>query len=337
MFQSARITLTVWYLVIIMIISLIFSAILYRIISHELDHFAQVQRFRIEQELRGQLAFPPNRPLPIIDPNSIEDVEHRLLFILLGINVGIFVIAGVIGYFLAGTTLEPIQEMVEEQNRFVADASHELRTPLTALKSSIEVSLRDKKLSLTEAKDLLTSNLEEVNQLQTLTDGLLELTQYEQPNGHMPQKISIAHVIDNALKKIEPIAKKKDVKFSKEVVDGEVEGDLAALTELFVILFDNALKYGPEKGVAYVASHVTDGHVSISVMDQGAGIDASDLPHIFDRFYRADKSRSKQKTNGYGLGLSIAQKIVQAHHGSIRVAQTNQKGTTFEVILPIKK
>src|SRR5258708_2499228 len=246
MFHSARIKLTAWYLVIIMLISVIFSVVLYRIVSVELMRFARVQRIRIERQFDGQPL--PVPPLPAFDPDLVAEAQQRFLLILIVINVGILVIAGGVGYFLAGQTLKPIQEMVDEQNRFIADASHEFRTPLTALKSSIEVHLRDKKLRMEDVKKLLASNLEEVNHLQTLSDALLELTQFEKANGNYSFKeIQIVDVLDDAVKKIEPLAQKKHIQIHKEVQSHELSADPKALSELFLILLDNAVKYSPEQ------------------------------------------------------------------------------------------
>lgn len=345
MFHSARIKLTAWYLLIIMVISIAFSVVLYRVISVELLRFARLQRVRFEHQVRERIIIDNNIPLPsslplpsppVLDPELLSDVQKRLVLILVAINLGIFCVAGCLGYFLAGRTLKPIQEMVEEQDRFVADASHELRTPLTALKSSIEVNLRDKKLSLTEAKKLLESNLEEVNHLQALSDGLLELTQHRHTNGSPFKKCFVADILAHSLKKIEPIAQKKNIVIKKEIQNGEILCDPQGLEQVMTILLDNAVKYSPENSVVQIMTAYPDSVVTITVVDQGPGIEANDLPHIFDRFYRADKSRSKENVSGYGLGLSIAKKIVDAHNGSIAVTQTSNTGTTFTVKLPLK-
>lgn len=225
--------------------------------------------------------------------------------------------------------------MVDEQHRFVTDASHELRTPLTSLRSEIEVYLRGKEHNLKEADILLKSNLEEVNNLQILSDNLIQLAQYKKTNTlDNFSHVSLSEIILSAQKKVVSLAKKKQIALKTEIKDVIINGDKQNLVELFVILLDNAIKYSPKKTTIAVSSQSTDHHVVIAVSDEGMGIAKEDLPYIFDRFYRADASRTKQSVLGYGLGLSIAKKIVNSHNGSIQVKSNSGKGTTFTVQLP---
>src|SRR5260370_24376310 len=126
MFQSARLKLTAWYLVLIMAISILFSLVLYRGITQEVDRSLRIQQFRIYQAEHPDALFLA--PPPPTDPQVFEEASDRIKLILILINLGIFIVAGGAGYFLAGRTLKPIKEMVDEQNRFITDASHELRT-----------------------------------------------------------------------------------------------------------------------------------------------------------------------------------------------------------------
>src|SRR3989344_858512 len=176
MFQSARIKLTIWYTLIIMLISLSFSLAIYKVLGSELDRLDRTQRLRIERGLPERPFLTPSTDLDqriprrfFLDPELLKETRERLGLILALINLVILAISAASGYFLSGRTLKPIKEMVEEQNRFITDASHELRTPLTTLKTEIEVNLRNKKLSVEEAKAILKSNLEEVNNLQVLS------------------------------------------------------------------------------------------------------------------------------------------------------------------------
>ncbi len=336
MFHSARIKLTAWYLFIIMLISISFSAAMYRVLSSELDRVQKVQKLRVEHRLPERCwIIPPHSPL--LDPDLIAETKNRLLLILIGVNGAILGAAGVAGYFLAGRTLRPIKQMIDEQNRFVTDASHELRTPLTALKSEIEVNLRDKNLTLTQAKKLLESNLEEVNNLQTLSDGLIKLTQYQKgDNGLTVGDVSLAALINEAVKKVTHAAKIKYIAIVDATADYIFEGNKPTLIELFIILLDNAIKYSPKQTKIRLTSEKIDDQIFIHITDQGIGIDAEDIPHIFDRFYRTDKSRTKSHAQGYGLGLSIAKQIVDKHNGSIKVQSKPNKGTTFSIQIPLK-
>src|SRR6266699_1117405 len=136
MFHSARLKLTAWYLLIIIIVTMVFSFIIYQFILQEVERSLHVQQMRqLRTEIEEGLP-PPSFPPPL-DPQLLEDAKDRIKLMLGGIDILIFFLSGIAGYFLAGRTLRPIQVMVDEQNRFITDASHELNTPLTSLRTSI--------------------------------------------------------------------------------------------------------------------------------------------------------------------------------------------------------
>lgn len=329
MFQSARLKLTAWYLLIIMLISIAFSVAIYQVLVTE---FARVERV---QRLRRTLRIPSESRRPVIDPEVLKESENRLRATLILINLAILGVAGVAGYFLAGRTLRPIRDMVDEQSRFITDASHELRTPLTSLKSEIEVNLRDKNLKLEDAKKLLQSNLEEVNNLQYLSDNLIKLTQYQKTaDRHVFEKVSLKEVLNEAQKKIANLARIKNIIIKDNTRNFILKADKQSLIEVFVIVLDNAIKYSPKGRQVALSSKKVDRSVEISVSDQGIGISREDLPHLFDRFYRVDKSRTKVDVSGYGLGLSIAKQIIEKHGGLIQVKSEIDKGSIFSIRLP---
>jgi signal transduction histidine kinase len=336
MFESARLKLTAWYLVIIMGISIVFSYAIYHQIDQELNQLEIARQIR-QQNLRQEFqifGIPP--PLSEIDDSleAIYAARRRLILQLIIINSGILIISGGAGYFLAGRTLKPIQDMLDEQHRFVTDASHELRTPLTSLRTSLEVNLREKKLTSDQSKDILRSNLEEVHRMQTLSDDLILLAQYQKVKDPTVTSYPIKEIIEQAITHVSALAKSKDIKITVLGEDMLIMGDRKSFQKLFVIFLDNAIKYSPEGSKVTVEIKRKDGKIYIQFADEGIGIEKSDIPHVFERFYRAEKSRSRNATGGYGLGLSIAKKIVDTYHGDISLKSEKDRGTTFTISLP---
>jgi signal transduction histidine kinase len=336
MFHSARIKLTAWYLLILIFISVSFSFIIYTGISNELDRFSENQRLRIERRLVDANYFLQPPGMRFVDPDLIEESKHHLVVVLLFINSGIFFVVGILSYFLAGKTLKPIQDMIDEQNRFISDASHELRTPLTALKSSFEVDLRDKNLTVETARKTMKASIEDVNNLQYLSDSLLQLSQYEKPEIYTHfEKVSLKQIINESIKKVSPLAKNKNIDIKNDSVNVNLNGNKYALIDLFVTLLDNAVKYSNERTTVVVSAKKADKSVIVVVKDQGIGIAKKDIPKLFNRFYRSDAARSKREVSGYGLGLSIAKKIIDQHKGSIEIKSELKKGTNIIVKFPI--
>jgi signal transduction histidine kinase len=335
MFNQARIKLTVFYLIIIMVISSFFSLIVYRLMTQELDRIERMNRVRMEGEPFFIQLQTPNKKIILISPEVIEESKHRLQLMLFGINLGILTLSAVGGYYLAGRTLRPIQEMLDQQNQFITDASHELKTPLTALKTEIEVSLRDSKLSLAEAKKLLQSNLEEVNSLQNLSESLIKLSHSSSINQKQYyEKISLKDESDQAVRKMQGLAKLKKIGINNKIGSHYIYAVKGTFSELLTIFIDNAIKYSPEKTTISLFSTTSDGHVLVSIKDQGIGIKKADQSKIFNRFYRTDESRSKSPANGYGLGLAIALKTIKSLQGKVEIESEVNNGTTFTISLP---
>ncbi len=334
MFKKARLKLTAWYLLIIMLISISFSVVIYHALSFEFNRILRMEKLREE----GILALP-RRGIRTMTPSPevVKEARNRLVGILGLVNLGILFFSGAAGYFLAGKTLKPIKEMVDEQTRFITDASHELRTPLTSLKTEIEVNLRDNKLNLNQAKKILESNLEEVNNLQYLSDHLIKLTQFKKGGNINFEEVSLEEIISQAQKKVSVLAKKKNIIIKSKVSSQDIWGDKQSLVELFVILLDNSIKYSDKGKQVFISSEQDSKQVIVDIKDQGIGIGKQELPHLFDRFYRVDSSRNKGKISGYGLGLSIAKQIIDKHMGSIRVTSEVNKGTTFSIALQTKQ
>lgn len=333
MFKQARLKLTAWYLLIIMVISFSFSALIYQLISIEINRFANSQRNRFEKQF--VLNEIPRPPKIIIDDDLIDETEKRLTISLFVINGIILIISGSLSYFLAGKTLKPIQQMTEDQKQFISDASHELKTPLTALKSLFEVSLRDKKITLMDAKKVIQQGIDQTDKLSKLSNSLLELSRFDNRKLVSTQTVLIKEIINDAVSQLQPKADQKNIKIISKIGSQKICGNYQKLVELFVIFLDNAIKYSHDNTKINLTAINHKKNLLIKIVDQGIGISKKDLPHIFDRFYQANNSRTKNSDSGYGLGLSIAKQIIDLHHGKIEVETKLNRGTTFVIHLPL--
>jgi len=231
--------------------------------------------------------------------------------------------------------IERVEEYLKKLTQFTADAAHELRTPITALKGETEV-LLSRKRSSEEYQEALINNLERLDYLTRLINNLLLLSQADEGKASLEFKtINLTNLLRELQEAFFLVAEQKKINLSftggKEIF---LEGDWLRLTQLFSNLIDNAIKNTPEGGEVALELQEENKEVKIRVKDTGMGISPEDLPYIFDRFYRVDKSRSRD-SGGVGLGLSICQWIVRAHQGTIEVESIPQQGTTFTVTLPI--
>ncbi len=335
MFESATLRLTGWYLLILMSISLVFSVSIYNITTSEVgDRLRQLQ---VQYE-HPELAPPFDGLQPRIDRYSDlrvaqrEEANRNILAGLAYVNLIILIGGGVLSYWLARRTLREIEVVHEAQSRFTSDASHELRTPLAAMKAELEVALRDKSLSKTDMKEILESNLEEVNKLSRLSQMLLQLSRAEHSKLETSE-LSLPDITREVMQRVDKNGSRIQLKTTGNIPT--VCGNEASIEELIMILVDNALKYSPESSLVVIRLSKRAGKACFEITNPGKGISEQDLPHIFDRFYRADSSRTGGQQSGYGLGLSLAKKIVEIHHGELSATSAVDHMTTFTVLLPI--
>lgn len=329
-FNRTRLILTAWYLTVLMSVSILFSVLIYQ------SQMMEIRRFVSQEKVRIQTHLGLGPTFVIVDEDFFTEAKKRIAGRLVAINGVIFVVTGALGYFLAGRTLSPIEKMVAEQRRFISDAAHELRTPITAMRTSLEVYMRDKKATLRDAKVVIGDNIQDVIRLQSLIDNLLTLSQIQEGNGHLPYRATdlgrIAHEVGDRLKSL---GARKNLRIITDTKKAVVRGYAPHLEELVTILVDNAIKYSNDgAGDIKITVHTDSKDVSLSVQDHGIGIKERDQARIFDRFYRSDTARTKSDRGGYGIGLSIAQKIVDAHRGDISVTSKVGEGSLFTVSLP---
>lgn len=321
MFKSAILKLTGWYLLILMSISILFSAAIYQTATNEVSF--RLDRYRNNFSQSQQPHFSGKDSFLIIEMN---DASSRIIFELFLQNVFILIGGGLLSYLLAKRTLKTIEVAHESQTRFTSDASHELRTPLAAMKTEIEVALNDKNSTKSELVETLKSNLEEVDRLTVLSNMLLNLSRLDD-KGLQKIAINARSITDKTISTFGSKAALIDNKTEKHI---KILGDKIAIQDLLSILIDNALKHSPEKSKITISSLSQDKSSQIIVTNQGK-ISGRALPHIFDRFYREDKSRN---ANGFGLGLSLAKKISKAHKGNIRVENNIDNQVSFIISLP---
>lgn len=329
MFHSAALKLTFWYLAIIMAISLVFSFSLYRVSSDDLSRNVNRQIGYFRDLLAPYESRNYNRLKALQLDEDLRHLKDKLVLF----NVLVLATGGLASYWLARRTLQPIEEALNNQSRFASDASHELRTPLTAMITENEVALRNKSLTKPGAVEVIKSNLEEAVKLKALAEGLLRLTS---GGGTIEntEAVSLKDIVEESVSRYSVIAKNKRIKITTKIEDLKVFGDMTALVELVSIFIDNALKYTKSGGRVNLSAARHHKFIALKISDDGQGIKSEDISRIFERFFRSDSSRHKDAAGGYGLGLSIAKQIAEAHGGYIKVSSRFGKGTTFTIFLP---
>ena len=232
---------------------------------------------------------------------------------------------------------ERLESLDQARNEFVANASHELRTPLSAVKV-LSQSLQHSGENLPPIyMEFLQDIGDEIDRLDNIVEDLLTLVQLDVPETKVVRDdVELSDIVGRIISHLTPLASEKQIEIEVSM-DGPCPyyGDGDKLYQVFFNLIHNAVKYTPEKGTVWVGVGCTDQEARITVQDTGIGMDPKEIPHIFDRFYRVDKARSRA-TGGTGLGLSIAHKIVALHGGRIEVTSDTGKGSTFTVILPLQ-
>lgn len=223
-----------------------------------------------------------------------------------------------------------LEGALQSQRRFVADASHELRTPLTTVRGNIELLHRDPPIAAGERAEVLADTTEEVDRLIRLVNQLLALARADAGQVLRSDPIPVQALVNDVCRQARTLAPRTEVR-CEAPADALVQGDRDTLKQVLLILADNALIHTPA-GTPVTLAAATDGtHVTFRVHDRGPGIPAEQLPHIFERFYRGQASRTGR---GAGLGLAIARELVEAQGGTIAVESAPGAGSTFTIVLP---
>ena len=277
---------------------------------------------------------PTGYRITSIDVTLQQSVLNRLIITFAIVTFVMLLIILVISWFLTERSIKPVKEAFEKQKQFISDASHELKTPLAVIRTNVDVLLDG---SLTDDKKWLSYIKEEVERMGRLTNDLLYLTQMDGAEDlqMMKSTFNLSERLEHLLLGLEVMAFEKKISLDAQIEPAlNCFGNPEQLSQVGMILLDNAIKYTPENGHIKVSLIKTPHHLLFSVSNSGAGITSEDLPFIFDRFFRADRSRTREN-GSYGLGLAIAHAIVSHHGGKITCESTPGEWTTFTVKLKI--
>jgi len=265
-----------------------------------------------------------------------QDALSLILILLLSIGGLTLLGAGLGGLFLANRALEPARLAWRNQQRFIGDAAHELRTPLTLLRADAEVLLRSREHLASEDAELLEDIVTETDRMSTLATSMLTLARLDNNTTHREHEVILLTDIALAdVRRVQALADQSGISLQVESHDNAlVIGDPTLLEQAVLVLLDNAIKYNRQGGRVTISSEVKDTYAFLEVKDTGIGIAAEHLPHLGERFYRVDKSRSRE-AGGSGLGLSIARSIAEIHGGTLTLTSIPDQGTTVILKLPL--
>jgi signal transduction histidine kinase len=256
----------------------------------------------------------------------------QLLTGLLTLGATSILLLGAASWWLAGRSLLPAQKAWDQQQTFVANAGHELRTPLTLIRAGVEVAMRNQTGG--EQKALFKDILQECDHMARLVEDLLLLSRLDSGRLQLEhQLIVLPDFLPEILRQVERLAEKREIHVSLNQAQGKVWGDPTRLRQVLLILLDNALRYTHAGGHIQVAAQLQGQMVHIIVTDDGYGIPAEHLPHVFERFYQVENTRTDEP-RGNGLGLSIAKALVEAQGGTIHLESRVGEGTQVILALP---
>ena len=271
----------------------------------------------------------------LMNTSQIEQISQNHEQLIVVVMASFWILSILASLYLARVSVKPLLESMQKQQSFVENASHELRTPLAVLQNRLETLFRKPEATIMESSESIASSLEEVRNMRFLTTNLLNLARRD--DGIKPELGEVEpDFFNTTFTNYEMIASENNRAFHFENrIHRTIITDKLLLKQLMTILFDNAVKYTEEEGDIHFVIATTERNLYLSVADDGIGISAADKKKIFDRFYRVDKARTRQK-GGFGLGLSLAKQIVDALKGTISVKDNKPHGTIFEVKIAIQ-
>ena len=329
-FRSTTAQLTTLYVLLLIIINLISATVYFNVSIESTNN--QLNRFyaEITDGLSPSVVeMMSDDRFEYIHSKNIDRAMESLAMRLSVYILVILILSGWASYLISRYTIKPVEETHAAQKRFASSVSHELSTPLAAMKSEIEVALRDKRTSQQKLRETLGSTLEEIDDLSDVIDAMIMMSQLDDSKRIEKQDLDLKLTVAEAA-----------YRFRKQshriVIDGEVgievSGNELLLTELFVTLIDNALKYGDHDTPVTIRVGRSGARSIVEVQNTGVAIPEDEHIKIFERFYRTDSARTHGKsTSGFGLGLSIAAQIADLHDARISIKTPDSRTTIFQV------
>ena len=277
--------------------------------------------------------------IALVDTSSSDSVLRTQAIGNVGIICAALLALWLITWWLSSWALKPVEEAWNQQRRFVADASHELKTPLAVILANTQILQTHTGVS-EDAMRWVESTADEAEHMKALVGDLLQLARADESaaggsaNAMRHEDIDLSEMVETAALEFDAVAFERGCMLETSIDEGiHLNGDPEWIERLVRILIDNACKYAEKESTVTVRLEAAPSGSTLSVHNMGNPIDPEDLPHVFERFYRSDKARSRGGEGGFGLGLAIAKSIADAHGGTISVTSTAQDGTTFTVRL----
>lgn len=275
------------------------------------------------------------------DSSSLLASLRTTILTSIAIGVGALLCVFLVAILLARMAIRPVEDAWSKQRRFIADASHELKTPLTVILANTEIVRENQSSTVADQDKWLQGTLEESEKMEDLIQDLLMVAQTEEDTmvgsseTSETTQIDLSDVVEACAMQFEAVAYEQNVSMDYDGIDPklQVKGTMTGVERLVRILIDNACKYAGDPGQVVIELRRVGKNAQLAVSNSGENISPEDLPHVFDRFFRADRSRTDD--TGHGLGLSIAQNIAQGEGGSIAVTSDPGQMTTFTVTLPL--
>ncbi|NOU66859.1 GHKL domain-containing protein [Paenibacillus sp. LMG 31461] len=270
-----------------------------------------------------------------LDVTAQKTILTNLVYTFTLVGLVMLIVIFFTSRYFANRSIAPVREAFQKQKQFIADASHELKTPLAVINTNADVLLGNSDETIESQSKWLYRIKSETERMKTLTNDLLYLTEMDDTRaGILYSEFNVSESVESVLLTMEAVVFEKDITLDYEIQpDLSLYGNSEQIKQVVMILMDNAIKYTPPKGAISLTFKKHHSDTLLTVTNTGEGISPEHVERIFDRFYRADPSRSR-KHGGYGLGLAIAKSIVEQHKGKIHAKSVPQETTSFYVQLP---